>query len=1113
MPSHRNFISSTPSQLSEEFLDQACNGLSDLSDPLSGLAPWVERFASRFSANNRLVHIRFARNTESLVIGPDGVPYCVLVHSVNGTEAIGVGLRIEAVCLSDSEQLPLKALLGLPVSVWIDTDQAQPRCYNGFVSAAHRMGSDGGFAYYRLVIEDGLRLLRLRRNCRVFTEMNVLEITDEVMSEHLHNNPALMASLRMSTQYVRRGAGNGTSPPEHSSQTSDHYPARAFVMQYNESDFDFLCRLWAREGLAWCVWPGWSDESGNLTNTIADEPAHDITYAYTTPAHTIVLFDDVMALPAHDQSRICFHRASATEMADAVTAFEAQRQMVSGHVAVHSWDYKRADGVTAQQPTYDVFEGADPHRQTRYEQFSAEQGVSPATVLSASLEEYHHATAQWGALNESRHDEGASDHEASDGYANNIGTNFATNVSSDTDHHRLTTLAAEQVRAQAKHYAGKGSVRRLMAGAWFELVKEDDASSLNDDSDQQRFLVSAVRISARNNFRTPSSPLADAVNQKLVQSPVTSTSTASALQQQLSAENTGSMYANEFRCVRRGVPVAIPSNETPSVLCPLTAIVIGPHSETELNRVGEVYTDALGRIKVRFPFVRGQHSSAWVRVSQPWAGNGFGQVWLPRIGDEVLIAFIGGDPDKPIVTGSLYNGQHAPAQFSHAAQLPNDHAIGGIQSRMLSTPLNSENTTGFSLHQRHLTANACNELLMDDTPYQLRTRLASDYGHSALNQGYLIHPRHNAHGAPRGEGFELRTDAWGTLRAAQGLLLSTYTQQAAQGDALDSQRLIAQLKQQLQLGKALSDAAHHHNANDHTEGLRAANEQVDMLCGKPVRNKEGNANALGVHANNEKLDQGYSSAGASALAHTTLSYANYSSPIIAVTSPAGIVQATPESIQLAAGKELLSSTLGNTHINAQGNSTLTSGKSISLFSHQGAIKLYAAKEAIELQAQSNNIEANAQNDVVITSTKGTVHIAAAEAIRLSCGGATICIENGNIDIHAPGKISIRGKQHQFSGPAQHTTELPNFPPFEYQQLFSVRLDLLHYLGLGDTEKTVIEQAPYEVRTKDNRLLHKGTLMEQGKTDRIFTQQKERLECWLGDGKWHIVADSQESGAD
>lgn len=106
---------------------------------------------------------------------------------------------------------------------------------------------------------------------------------------------------------------------------------------------------------------------------------------------------------------------------------------------------------------------------------------------------------------------------------------------------------------------------------------------------------------------------------------------------------------------------------------PQTATVVGPAGE-------EIWTDQYGRVKLQFRWDRygqsNQDSSCWVRVSSPWAGGGFGGVQIPRVGDEVVVDFLNGDPDEPIVTGRVYNGEKMPPWG-----LPGSATQSGLLSR------------------------------------------------------------------------------------------------------------------------------------------------------------------------------------------------------------------------------------------------------------------------------------------------------------------------------------------------------------------------------------------------------------------------------------------------
>jgi type VI secretion system secreted protein VgrG len=119
-------------------------------------------------------------------------------------------------------------------------------------------------------------------------------------------------------------------------------------------------------------------------------------------------------------------------------------------------------------------------------------------------------------------------------------------------------------------------------------------------------------------------------------------------------EAEGPVYRNQFECIPSRVPFR-PARVTPRpvVTGVQTAVVVGPQGE-------EIYCDEHGRIKVQFHWDRDSKPSCWVRVGQAWAGTNWGFITIPRIGQEVMVDFLEGDPDRPIVTGSVYNADQAP---------------------------------------------------------------------------------------------------------------------------------------------------------------------------------------------------------------------------------------------------------------------------------------------------------------------------------------------------------------------------------------------------------------------------------------------------------------------
>jgi type VI secretion system secreted protein VgrG len=147
-------------------------------------------------------------------------------------------------------------------------------------------------------------------------------------------------------------------------------------------------------------------------------------------------------------------------------------------------------------------------------------------------------------------------------------------------------------------------------------------------------------------------------------------------------------YSNSFTAIPYSVPFRPPRvTPRPWIQGCQTALVVGPQGE-------EIYVDNHGRVKVQFHWdrvgKRDESSSCWIRVSQPWAGKGFGGVWIPRIGQEVIISFLEGDPDRPIVTGRVYNAEQMPPW-----DLPANKTQSGFRSNTVGGTTESHNGIRF----------------------------------------------------------------------------------------------------------------------------------------------------------------------------------------------------------------------------------------------------------------------------------------------------------------------------------------------------------------------------------------------------------------------------------
>ena len=186
-----------------------------------------------------------------------------------------------------------------------------------------------------------------------------------------------------------------------------------------------------------------------------------------------------------------------------------------------------------------------------------------------------------------------------------------------------------------------------------------------------------------------------------------------------------------------------------------------------------------------------ENSSIWVRVALPWHGGPHSFIAVPRIGDEVTIAYHEGDPDKPYIAASKVNQFNQPP-----FDLPKNQALTGLVSNSLEGRGN-------------------NFVVTDDTPGQLQVQVASDQASSRLVLGYNTRIDYKAgrQGA-RGLGWELATDAWGVLQATRGMLLTTESRDGASGAAKDMRGTADRLEQAHQLHEALAKIAQQNEAQD-----------------------------------------------------------------------------------------------------------------------------------------------------------------------------------------------------------------------------------------------------------------------------------------------------------
>ncbi|STQ89898.1 type VI secretion system secreted protein VgrG [Iodobacter fluviatilis] len=872
--------------------------------PLSQL---LSSFAAAFNQDQRLI---------SLQLG-DGAAWGeqLLPQRVDGSEGINQAYRYQIDCLSPDGALELKSLLGLPIvlSVADANGDAVERC--GVISQAQLLGSDGGFAKYALTAEPPFALLRYRRTSRVFQDLSVPDIVKQVLAEHQAKNPVFAAVQTLDFKL------SGTHGP------------RSYCLQYRESDFDFLTRLLAEEGLAW-----------RFEHLPGDNPQVQL-----------VIFDDAFALPEAQEMQVRFHRADATEESDALTEWNSQRQVGSSSVSLASFDYK----ATSTSQSFD---------ESRIDQGDGGQ------QLQASFEDYDPQALYY-----------ASDAEGLSHYAQ---------------------LRQQAHDGQKKSFTGSGTLRALQAGQWFRL--EDHPAHEWDSAEQREFAVTGLTFTAQNNLPVDLTQQLGLVAPSLLEGAVSTANPP---------------YQADFTAQRRGQPItpdfAHIEHSKPKSRGVQTATVVGPAGS-------EVHTDEQGRIKVQFHWQRGaEHpefganlddkSSCWIRVAYPSAGASWGHQFIPRIGQEVLVDFIEGDIDRPIITGVVYNGSHPVPSFSGAGALPANKTLSGIKTK--------EHEGG-----------QYGELLFDDTKGEVRTKLSSEHGKTQLNLGYLIHPRTDGKGEPRGEGFELRTDNQGAIRS-NGLLISTETKNGASGKQLDHSPARNQLESALALAQSLGETATNQLADTIETGegdktVKPDNSAGDKATTGHLHHHVHASKSLEAGSNTDKDGKSKSKDQAG------------QQKIILLHGEDGVAITSPQSQTLAAGTNL--------DLVAQRDTNQTSGRRwihnvgqhISLFvagvKDKVSLKLIAAKGKIQLQAQSDNIEITADKNVKITACKEKVEIAAGDEVLFTSGGGYIRLKGGNIEIHCPGEVSIKGASHELSGGTSLAKTYNEMPVSKFERKYQIK---------------------------------------------------------------------------
>ncbi|CEI52592.1 conserved hypothetical protein; putative VGR-related protein [Acinetobacter bereziniae] len=692
------------------------------------------------------------------------------------------------------------------------------------------------------------------------------------------------------------------------------YDVRPLIIQMNESDHDLLTRLMRSENLSWLI-----DEAElNVANISAPIQAQKLR-----------LIDDNSQYTALERRSIRFHRSSAVEPLDTITSFTGIRSLQPTSVHIHRW----------QADILETEEGAGNVQ-------SKHQHSDQYDNASLGLEQVWHFSPAW--IPDLNGEDGAT-------------------ASGNSQIERFNQNLSNYYDAQAKQFTAISTVRDAQVGYYLEL-KGHSQIDQKDSADQQ-FLIISKTFYNQNNLPKD---LNEQINRLVEHSHWQLTS--------IPTNNSEERQANQLILQRRNISTAPEYNPLKHrpVAHPQRAKVVGPSGE-------EIHVDEWGRIKVRFLFTRNEdHShdggagsndndtdSAWVDVLTPWAGEGYGARFLPRIGEIVVIDFFDGNIDRPFVVGRIHEAQRSPSKFDDKGKLPDTKKLAGIKSKEYQ-------------------GSGYNQLRFDDTTNQISSQLHSSHGATQLNLGNLSHPKETDSSEGRGEGFELRTDQWGAVRAGQGLLLSTHAQDGASGNHLDTTEAKSQLESSLNNAKALSEVA----KNQQTDPLEVLNELKQFL--NQIEKGE-----------KDKADA-------------------FKQALMVLASPNSIGLSSNEDIHISADKQISHSAGDSINLSTQKNFLVHAQNKISMFAAQEGARLYAGNGKVEIQAQGDGADLIARKGIQIISTEDVIEVKSLKEIILTSGTSQLKINGSGVFVTTGAMFEVKAGQHSFIGGAKVDYSLPTF---------------------------------------------------------------------------------------
>lgn len=480
------------------------------------------------------------------------VPDVPLVfEAMSGQEMLGRPFNYQVDLLSDSNDVDLQAMLSQRMTVHVEGGRGE-RCFDGIITEFRAVGTTSRFFRYRATLQPELALLAYRADSRIFQALSLKDIVLRVLK-----------------------AGNVTVD---GSKLSGSYNPLEYVVQYRESDLNFVSRLMEQAGIYYMF----THQSGTHTMVLLDETDQ----CKAAPGYELVTYFDSTGGEGSNEE----HLFSWSEGA----------RIVPGNVRIRGYRYdSRARTPTA--PAATTIRNADGSPRAGNDAEVYDYPVIPLTEDEARAE---------ALLRLQEHETWLATTQA-EGDTRGVGIGHI-------------------VKVQGLSRTGVDKTKFLVARAGYALTVqpyEGDVLSAG----QPEFHASYTLIDSTRGYRTP--------------------------------------------C----------DTPKPRVAGPQTATVVG-HKNQAADE--EICTDEQDRVLVKFNWDRrgepngpteeesdkNKDQSCFVRVSQLWAGSGWGAMYLPRIGHEVIVEFLEGDPDRPIITGRVYNATNPPPY-------PQKPTQSGIKSR------------------------------------------------------------------------------------------------------------------------------------------------------------------------------------------------------------------------------------------------------------------------------------------------------------------------------------------------------------------------------------------------------------------------------------------------